>query len=143
MDEEAIRQLEERIERLERRNNWLALVAIGMAALSILLWTGHDVLDPGAPKRQPVPAAVVAQGFALVDAEGTERAVLKLVDHDPMLEFMDDQGTLRLAVDLEDRHGSLTLYDAKGRPRLGCATTEKSAGVSVLGPDSKEVWRAP
>jgi len=63
-------------------------------------------------------------------------------DYCAMLGF-DDQGTLMLAVSLEDRHGSLTLYDAEGRPRLGCATTEKGAGVSVLGPDSKEVWRAP
>ena len=140
--DEKMTQLEERIERLERRSQWLMLFAVGLGVIAVSIWKGGDLLRWNGPEAKAVPN-IYAAGFALVDAEGRERAVLKLQDRGPVLGFIDTEGTLRLAVGLEDEQGSLTLYDADGRPRLGCTTIEKGAGISILGQDGKEVWSAP
>ena len=140
--DEKIAQLEERVKRLERRSQWLMLLAVGLGVLAVSTWKGGDLIRRNEPEAQAVPN-IHAGGFALVDAEGKERAVLKLQDRGPVLGFIDAEGTLRLAVGLEDEHGSLTLYDAEGRQRLGCSTIEKGAGISILDPDGKEIWKAP
>ena len=137
------KSLEERVERLERRNTWLLAVAVGMAALAVIVWKGEDLLHPE-PRTVGISATTIqARGFALLDEDGQSRAVLKLLDHGPTLGFMDSEGSLRLAVGLEDDDGAITVFDATGQPRLGLGTTDKGTGLSILDADGQVVWETP
>ena len=81
--DEKMTQLEERIERLERRSQWLMLLAVGLGVLAVSIWKGGDFIRRNEPEAKAVPN-IYAGGFALVDAEGRERVVLKLQDRGPV-----------------------------------------------------------
>jgi hypothetical protein len=106
-----IDQLHARVDRLERRQAW-ALKCV--AAAGVVLAAG--TLMAQAPPPPGVPPGVHAlplkgSSFELVDAHGRTRAVLRLDQGAPVMQFHDPFGTVALRLTVRGSDGSIEYAD--------------------------------
>jgi hypothetical protein len=124
------KDLERRLEALERRNRSLLAVLGAMAALVCL----------GAFARQDaVPDELRARRIVMVDAEGRARAELGLDEEGSAGLFVRDvEGRPRAIVVHDESQSALYLLDEKGTIRLGSAQyAHGGGGYALHGPEAK------
>ncbi|MFH1748059.1 MAG: hypothetical protein ABIG44_13570 [Planctomycetota bacterium] len=143
--------IEERIERLERANRRMKVVALGL--LAVLL--GAGLVAGPAVQQAASPRVIEASGFRLVDNSGKTRAMLVVSKEGPVgLSFLDENGKMR-AIFGETKDGpALGFLDENEKVRLslrlgrtttldGKRTTYPESSILLYGPDEKVIWEAP
>jgi hypothetical protein len=117
--------LRERLDRIERQNRWLKVVALLMAAgLSLFALLG-------AAGNMQTPKSIEAEQFLLRGADGTVVAKLGQFEAGPGLALMDTTGEVRAGIIVTDAGPSISLFDADGQRRLELRNDAETARVSV------------
>ena len=106
-------EIHAQIERLQRQNR---LLRLGGIALMMTIVVGMIKGCSGSePDPRQLAGVVEAQRFIVRDTDGTERAVLGLLDGNRLyLSMRDSAGKQRAAVGVEDDGPSVKLYNARG-----------------------------
>jgi hypothetical protein len=145
--------IEERLNRLEKENKRLRLLALGVVVLA----GGSLLLAAATGVRALVarPGRIVeAEGFVLRDASGKTRAALVMTAAWPGLALDDASGKPGAA--LQDLAGgpSLTLQDSQGfqavighaalhTPSTGEQSTTSAASIHLFDKAGNVIWAAP
>ena len=102
-----IDQLQARVDRLERRQAWALKCA---AAAGVVLAAGTLMAQaPPPPGVHALP--LKGSSFELVDAQGRTRAVLRLDQGAPVMQFHDPFGTVALRLTVRGSDGSIEYAD--------------------------------
>ena len=122
------KNLESRIEKLEKRNRLLLGALLVMMSLALL---------GAAPSADPEDGTVRATRFELVDTEGRVRGELSLREGAPVFSLLDETGQDRLSLNHDAGGTALFIRDEDGVVRLGAAQFANGGGGFALhGPDS-------
>jgi hypothetical protein len=107
-----IEQLQNRLERLERRQSWLLRTA-GVATLVLAAGAVMAQVHPTPPLVPPDTHAlpVRASSFELVDRDGRTRAVLRIDQGAPVLRLQDANGATALRLTVRGTDGSIEYVD--------------------------------
>jgi hypothetical protein len=107
-----IEQLQNRLERLERRQSWLLRTA-GVAAVVLTAGALMAQVQPTPPLVPPATQAlpVRASSFELVDRDGHTRAVLRIDHGAPVLQLHDVNGATALRLTVRGTDGSIEYVD--------------------------------
>jgi hypothetical protein len=147
--EERFEKLEKDLHRARRRNRWLLAAVCACIGLGGAEWMSR-------PYPLLAPKEVRAEGFVLVDAKGTVRAVLGTIpDGTTALTLGDVEGKARASLGL-DTNGApaLRLSDANGASRAtlgvsqtttkdGTVTTFPESSLLLFDPDGTVRWKTP
>jgi hypothetical protein len=105
-------QVQARLDRLERRQSRM-LRAAGAAVLVLAAGALMGQVPPSAqmvpPGTQSLP--MKASSFELVDRQGETRAVLRLENGAPVLQFLDATGAAALRLTVKGADGSIEYVD--------------------------------
>jgi len=130
--EERIAELERHIENQNRQNRRMKWV-VGVLGIALVVGIGwrSGMLSPN-PAQGQNQRVVEAEEFRLVDESGELRAMLKLVEGKPVLDFYDEKGVLRavLGMVVEGLPG-LGLYDENGKIRVGLGVGEAGPSIGI------------
>ncbi len=147
------------LERRQRRWNWLAAAAGGVALALILgSLTGPssaqgnvitaqriDIIDP-AGKQRAVFGYLEGIGPALVFYTDSGQAMMMLAGQDagPSIYMYDRKLKLRTRLELNEAIGpSLVLADPAGRERSILAVIQETPRLSLFNADGKAFWKTP
>jgi len=134
--------IEERLERLERKNRRLTGLLAGLGAAAAL-WVVLGAAPGTAPAPLPYMESVAAKKFLVVDAQGKLRATLCIAEKGPGLWLYDETGAYRAGLGLNEQGAGLTLIDAKGKNRATMCLAEKGPELTLYDENGKTVWAAP
>jgi hypothetical protein len=137
--DERLNALERELGRMKRVNRWLLAVigVIGVAGFTALTVTGQE-------KR--VPTELRARAFILEDANGKERAWLRVfTDGVPTLALFDASEKLRAGLSLlTDGSPGLGLYDANEKTRaMLTVLTDGGPGLALYDANGVLFWTTP
>lgn len=127
-------ELKARLERLERGNRGLTLLALVPLILAAAL--------AGIYAAQPVPERITAHELDVVDSSGKVRARMDVKSGDPMLILYDGQGQVRVELGMGFRESGRTLRetnpgisfsDARGSELLGMGLSSGGSSWIILG----------
>ncbi len=131
-----IQSIVERLEKVEKQNRQMKRVALGASLLAV----AFAVMG-----AQGSPRPVVAERFVVVDANGTERAVLGMAERGPALRLYDAKGKKRAEWESEPEETSLLFYGKRGNEQVALFANEAGFGLSSLtleAVDGKSSFRA-
>ncbi len=109
--EQRLDGLEQELNRVKRRNTWL-LVAFGLA-MSVA-FIEHSTTA----QAQGQVGVIRAKAFVLEDAKGHGRAMLAVLQDEPVLNFYDEKGLERVRMRTTSSGSELLLFDDKGSSPL-------------------------
>ena len=125
--------VEERVERLERRNRQLVMMfvaVVGVGVLLVFLASRMATAQAGSVAFEKVRA----KELVIVDSLGRLRADLSVADGGgPMLALYDASGMGRVSLSMEDDSPMLALYDASGKGGIGLLVSGSSSELSLHG----------
>jgi hypothetical protein len=127
--------LAQRLEKVERQNRRLKMVAAVVLALAVA----------GLVMGQALPRAriVEAEGFVLKDGAGKARAGLVMYNDGPMLALYDETGNFRAGLDVDKGVSGLRLADETGRPRVALTVLKDGSRLVLRDENGKVMWSAP
>jgi len=115
MSECTLAMLCKRMDMLERQNRRLKVATLGaVAVVSAILLMGT-----ASPRK-----VVKAEEFVLSDAQGRQRALLRMSQWGPSLDLRDEKGTIRATLHMDDNGPGVSLLDAKGKERVALDVEE-------------------
>jgi len=133
--EERLENLEKELADAKRSNRWLhtvvGLVIVGLGLAWLL--TKATVSATAAT----ISKEIRANSFIVVDANGKERAVLRMDENGPRLDLADEKGNLRAELSLDKNAPGLGLYGENGENRASLAVTKNGSGLALLNEKGK------
>lgn len=131
MREENVKDLVDRVRRLER---WNMSLGAGLVACAGLVLVGA-----GGSNMEPEADLIRARAIEIVDAQGRVRTRLGHdEDNSHGLFLVDDQGRTRAALIHDDSQTALFLLDEAGSPRVGTAHfAHGGSGYALHGAEGK------
>lgn len=120
--------IEERLDRLERGNRRLKI----LAGAVIVLAGGGLLLAAASGVRAQTPAwrrTVEAEKFVLRDASGKPLAMMDATNEEPTLTLADASGKPRAILGVDADGASLDLWDASGKPSASLGMLKDGPGL--------------
>jgi hypothetical protein len=121
--------IEERLNRLERKNRRLTLAMLLTGVAAAL------VVTLGMAKTEVVPDEVKAHSFKLLDDNGNTRAALDVTKDGVGLALLGGKGNTQAALSVANEEAMLVLSDTNDKPRIAMAMS-KDGPMLQLGDES-------
>ncbi len=127
--EERLEKLETELATAERHNCWL------LVAVTVLI-AGCLAMAATSGNKQTIRATK----FAVVDAEGSERAELGAGEHGGLLFLSDKNGQVRVDLAAINDGSMVELFDETGKVRMGLFTTKDGPWLDLFDEKGKVTW---